>query len=129
MLEITEAVSPMTDKPDQKKRPKRTAWRHPADRDLVVPYRAAAVVALMEIGISDYSVIANALSLTVEEVRWIDSAEDGSIRRLSVETIPYGEYFKLDAEIRCPKCNAMIRVVPCVACCGPAKLGLESRPS
>jgi len=118
----------MTDKPDPKKRLKRSAWRHPLKPDLVVPYRAAAVIALMEMGVSDYSVIAAALNLTIEEVQRIDSAEDPSIRRLCVEKIPYGEYFKLDEEIRCPKCNATIRVVPCVACCGPSKLEEESRP-
>jgi len=118
----------MTERSDPKKRHKRSAWRHPLKPDLVVPYRAAAVVALREMGVSDYAVIAAALSLTVEEVRRIDSADDPSIRRLCVEKIPYGEYFKLDEEIRCPRCNATIKVVPCVACYGPSKLAEESRP-
>ena len=119
----------MTDKPDRRKRQKRSDWRHPLKHDLVVPYRAAAVVALMEMGIADYAVLAQALSMTVEEVARIDSAEDGSIRELCVAKIPYGEYFKLDEEIRCPKCNAMIRVAPCVACYGHTKLREASPPS
>ena len=118
----------MTEKPNRKKRQKRSDWRHPLKHDLVVPYRVAAVVALMEMGIADYAEIAHAVNLTVEEVACIDLTEDASIRQLCVEKIPYGEYFKLDEEIRCPKCNAMIRVAPCVACCGPAKLE-ESSPS
>ena len=118
----------MTGKSHRKKKLKRSDWRHPLKHDLVVPYRVAAVVALMEMGITDYAEIAHAVGLTVEEVASIDLTEDASIRQLCVEKIPYGEYFKLDEEIRCPKCNAMIRVAPCVACCGPAKLE-ESSPS
>ncbi|MFV2069547.1 MAG: hypothetical protein ACC645_21495 [Pirellulales bacterium] len=105
----------------QRKGDVRKPWRHPRKRSIKVPHRAAAAIAVMEMGVSDYSVIATAVGLTVEEVRRIDMAEDSPIRELGSEGIPYGEYFTLEKVIRCPKCHAMVRFAPCVACDGPPK--------
>ncbi len=105
----------------------RKPWRHPLKRSIKVPHRAAAAIAVMEMGVSDYSVIASAVGLTVEEVKRIDMAEDSPIRQLGCEGIPYGEYFTLEKDIRCPKCHAMVRFAPCVACDGPPKYELARR--
>jgi len=91
-------------------------WRHPFDRCIRVPYRVAAAIAVMEMGVSEYSVIARAAGLTVEEVERVDMAEDSSVRQLIVARIPVGESFRLDNYIRCPKCRAKVRLAPCVAC-------------
>ena len=91
-------------------------WRHPLKRYIEVPYRIAAAVAVMEMGISEYSVIARAVGLTVEEVERVDMAEDSSVRRLIVARIPVGESLKLDDYVRCPKCHAKVRLAPCLAC-------------
>jgi len=76
-------------------------------RGIKVPHRAAAAIAVMEMGVSDYSVIASAVGLTVEEVERIDRAEDSPIRQLSCEGIPYGEYFTLEghplSQVPCPR--------------------------
>lgn len=91
-------------------------WRHPIKRDLVVPYQAAAVIALMEMGLSDYAAIADAVGLSVEEVARIEGAQDRAVRQLCVERIPIGQYFKLRTLIRCPRCSARISMAPCIAC-------------
>ena len=71
----------------------------------------------MEMGIADYSVIARAVGLTVEEVERINMAEDPSVRQLAVVGIPAGEFFRLDDRVRCPKCQARLSLAPCLACC------------
>jgi hypothetical protein len=93
------------------------SWQHPLNRHVRVPYRIAATTAVMEMGIPDYAVIAEAVGLTVEEVRRIDSAEDSSVRQLAVAGIPVGEFFKLVARVRCPRCGNDVGVAPCVGCC------------
>ncbi len=91
-------------------------WRHPVNRSIEVPYRVAAAIALMEMGISDYSVIAAAVGLTVEQIRQIDMVEDRCVRQIAAAGIPVGESFKLEHRVRCPKCQARISVAPCIAC-------------
>jgi len=91
-------------------------WRHPLEHSIEVSHQIAAVIAVMEMGISDYSEIARAVGLTVEEVERIDKVEDPNVRQLALAGIPVGESFKLDNYVRCPKCRAEVRVVPCVAC-------------
>ncbi len=91
-------------------------WRHPLNRYIEVPYRIAAAIAVMEMGVSEYSVIANAVGLTVEEVERVDMVEDSAVRQLALAGIPVGESFKLDSCIRCPRCQATVGLAPCVAC-------------
>lgn len=79
-------------------------------------YQVVAAVALMEMGIHDYSAIAMAVGLTMKDVRRIDMAEDASVRRLAAAGIPAGECFKLINHVRCPRCHAKVALVPCVAC-------------
>jgi hypothetical protein len=86
---------------------------HPA---IEVPYRVAAAIAVMEMGISEYRVIAEAVGLTTAEVRDIDAAKDSSVRQLAVAGIPMGEFFKLDHRVRCPRCQAKVEIAPCVTC-------------
>ncbi len=99
----------------RRNRPRRL-WQHPLKRCIEVPYRVAAAIAVMEMGISEYSVIAEAVGLTVEEVSRIDTAEDSSVRQLAVAGIPPEEFFKLDRRVRCPKCQAKVSLAPCIAC-------------
>ncbi len=91
-------------------------WRHPLKRHIEVPYRIAAAIAVMEMGVSEYAAIATAVGLTVEEVKRVDMVEDLPVRQLVVARIPVGESFKLDNRIRCPKCRAKVGIAPCVAC-------------
>jgi hypothetical protein len=99
----------------------RKAWKHPIYRDIIVPRRVAVAIAIMEMGVSDYEEIATAVGLTEEAVEEIDSVEDTEIRRLACVGIPYGVYFNIDKPLRCPKCQCMINLVPCVSCDGPIK--------
>lgn len=91
-------------------------WQHPFEPLIVVPYRVAAAIAVMEMGISEYSVIADAVGLTIEEVERVDLVEDPAVRRLALARIPVGESFKLSRRVRCPKCQARVRLVPCIGC-------------
>lgn len=93
------------------------SWQHPLKPHINVPYRIAAAIAVIEMGISDYAVIAEAVGLTVEEVRRIDSAEESSVRQLAAAGIPIGEFFKLVHRVRCPRCHNNVGVAPCVGCC------------
>ena len=97
--------------------PRDRLWQHPEKLHIQVPYRVAAAIAVMQMGISDYSVIAGAAGLTVEEVERVDLAEDRSVRQLAVAGIPAGEFFRLEDRVRCPKCQAKLSVAPCLACC------------
>jgi len=83
---------------------------------LRVPRRTAAVLALIETGITDYEVLSKAVGLSVDEVFQIDMAQDPEIRRLGIDGLPSGEYFRLRNRVRCPKCSAWLTVAPCVAC-------------
>jgi hypothetical protein len=101
--------------PPKPKEPKRT-WRHPSQRSIEVPYPTAVTVALMQMGIRDYAVIAGAVALTVQDVRRIDLVEDESVRQLGLLGIPHGVYFRLHEKVRCPKCSALLTMAPCIAC-------------
>jgi len=81
-----------------------------------VPRRTGAALALMQIGIRDYGMIASAAGLTEREVKCIDMADDPQVKELGVRGIPFGQYFHLRQRVRCPKCAARITVAPCVAC-------------
>jgi hypothetical protein len=91
-------------------------WRHPLKRYIEVPYRIAAAIAVMEMGVSEYSVMASAVGLSVEEVERVDMVEGSAVRQLALARIPVGESFKLDNYVRCPKCQAEVGLAPCVAC-------------
>ena len=95
---------------------RKAAWRHPTKKNVSLPYTSAAAIALMESGVTDYSVIASALRIDVADVERIDNTEDEIVRKLAVEGMPHGEYFKLHGGIRCPKCNSWIVITPCMTC-------------
>ncbi len=81
-----------------------------------LPRRAPVVIALMEMGVRDFDEIATATGLTVEDIEEIDSAEDRKIRRIATEGTPAGTYLPLTKPVRCPTCNGMVTMAPCVAC-------------
>ena len=110
-----EDLSVLDDEPLRRKETCRT-WRHPSRRSIEVPYSTAMVMALIQMGVRDYAAIAGATGLRVQEVRRIDMAEDRLVRQLGVAGIPHGVCFKLHEKVRCPKCNALVRVAPCIAC-------------
>ena len=91
-------------------------WRHPRKPYIEVPYRVAAAIAVMEMGVADYSVIASAVGLTVEEVERVDMGEDSAVRQLALARIPIDECFRLVNRVRCPRCHAELELAPCVAC-------------
>lgn len=99
----------------------RRPWRHPYKRGLQVPYRTATAIALMEMGVRDYRQIATATGSSECEIKKIDLCQDQHVRQLGCEGIPYGEYFRLEKALRCPKCRAILTLVPCVACDSPGK--------
>jgi hypothetical protein len=101
---------------DKKKERRCRPWRHPIQRHIEVPYRVAAAIAVMEMGVSEYPVIAHAVGLTVGEIKRIDLVEDATVKKLAVAGIPVGEWFRLDHLVRCPRCQAKVAVAPCVAC-------------
>jgi hypothetical protein len=105
----------LDDEPLSRKEYCRT-WRHPFHRSIEVPYSTALVMAMIQMGVSDYAVIAKAAGLHVAEVRRIDMVEDRAVRQLGLAGIPHGVYFKLHEKVRCPKCNALVRMAPCIAC-------------
>lgn len=102
--------------PAAKRNRRNKLWRHPLQRSIEVPYRVAAAIAVMEMGISEYSVIAKAVGLSVEEVERVDRVEDASVRQLALAKIPIDVSFKLDNRVRCPRCQAEVGLAPCVAC-------------
>ena len=100
-----------------KNEPKRQKnWQHPANRKIRVPRKAAAAVAILEMGITDPEKIAAAVDLPVAEVERIERAEDPLFQKLLGAGIPYGVYFPLRQKIRCPKCDGWILIAPCVLC-------------
>jgi hypothetical protein len=107
----------------KKQIPGRT-WRHPSKPSLKVPYATATAMALMQMGVRDYATIAGAVALSVDQIRRIDMAEERPIRQLGLVGIPHGVYFKLHETIRCPKCNALVKIAPCVACDSMADVSL-----
>ncbi len=103
-------------KPTRRRSRRGSSWRHPNDAQVRVPRKTAAAIAVMEMGVTDYRVIAEAVGLEVDEVKQIDLATEGPVRRLGVQGIPAGEFFNLRTTICCPKCGAKVTIAPCVAC-------------
>lgn len=97
-------------------------WRHPLHRSIKVPYATAVAMALIQMGVRDYAVIARAACLRVEDVRRIDMTEDCRVRQLGVAGIPHGVYFRLHERVRCPRCKALVKMAPCIACDTTAKV-------
>ena len=91
-------------------------WRHPGNSSILVSRKCAAVIALMQMGISDYQLIAEAVGLAVEAIEQIDAAENRVVRLLAVAGIPHGEFFKLRVQVQCPRCNGRVNTAPCVLC-------------
>lgn len=114
-LESLHPAVSLDDEPLRHKEYCRT-WRHPFQRAIEVPYSTAVVMAMIQMGVSDYAVIARATGLRVADVRRIDMVEDCAVRQLGLAGIPHGVYFKLQEKVRCPKCKALVRMAPCIAC-------------
>jgi hypothetical protein len=91
-------------------------WRHPDDPSIIVSIQCAAAVAVMQMGISDHHLIAEAVGLDVAAIKRIDAAEDIAVRALAVARIPSGEFFKLRVRVLCPVCHGRVYIAPCVLC-------------
>lgn len=98
----------------QREQPAKTKTKRALKSQL--PRRAPAVIALMEMGVRDFSAIADATGLTVDDVKEIESADDRKIRRIASQGTPPGTYLPLTKPVRCPTCNGMVTMAPCVAC-------------
>jgi len=81
-----------------------------------LPHRTEAVVALMQMGMSDYATIASSVGLSKEEVKQIDLSEDTRIRSLALNGVSADKPFRLLHPIRCPKCRGKITTAPCLVC-------------
>jgi len=81
-----------------------------------LPIRVEAAIAVMLMGVTDYSEIASAVGLTYKEVKEIDMANDPRIKTLASEGFPPGKRFRLARPLYCPKCKYKINIAPCVAC-------------
>ena len=81
-----------------------------------VSQQAMAVVALIQGGIRDETLIAQAVGIDVEEVRRIESANDLDVRKLAVAGLPKQFLFRLRKVVVCPRCGSRIFLVPCVSC-------------
>jgi hypothetical protein len=62
---------------------RRGPWQHPLYHAIEFPYQVAAAIAVMEMGISEYGVIAEAVGLTVAELKVIGTAADTKIRQIA----------------------------------------------
>ncbi len=91
-------------------------WQHPDDPQILVSRRCATAIALMQMGVSDFGLIAKAVGLEVDVIEQIDAAGDRTIRALAVAGIPRGEFFKLRIHVHCPRCNGQVYTAPCVLC-------------
>ena len=81
-----------------------------------LPMRVEAAIAVMLMGVVDYSEIASAVGLTRKEVKEIDLADDPRIKTLASKGLPPGKRFRLARPLYCPKCKHKINIAPCVAC-------------
>ena len=81
-----------------------------------LPLRSEAALAVMQMGITDYGLIATAVGIPEEEVARIDHSEDERIRRLAVHGVDPAKRYHLVRPLRCPKCRARISVAPCLIC-------------
>ena len=75
-----------------------------------------AAIAVMLMGVTDYSEIASAVGLTRKEVKEIDLSDDPRIKTLASEGLPAEKRFRLARPLLCPKCRHRINIAPCVAC-------------
>jgi hypothetical protein len=81
-----------------------------------LPMRVEATIAVMLMGVMDYSEIASAVGLTRKEVKEINLADDPRIKTLASEGLPPGKRFRLARPLYCPKCRHKINIALCVAC-------------
>ena len=91
-------------------------WRDPRKRGFELPYQMAAAVAVMQMGVRDFQVIAAAVGLSVDEIAKIDRADDDTVRHLAISGFPPGERLRLREAIRCPRCRGRTQVAPCALC-------------
>jgi hypothetical protein len=81
-----------------------------------LPSRVEAALAVMQMGVSDYALIASTVGLECEDVAEIDHSEDCRIRDLAVRGVDPAKRFHLVRPLRCPKCRNRITVAPCITC-------------
>jgi hypothetical protein len=81
-----------------------------------LPTRVEAVLAMIEMGVTDYATIASTVGLAEEDVIEIDHSDDQRIRRIAVRGLDPEKRFHLVRPIRCPKCRNRITVAPCLTC-------------
>lgn len=81
-----------------------------------LPLRVETALAIMQMGISDYTTIALSVGLTEKQVERIDLSDDERIRELAVSGVSPKKHYRLVRPLRCPKCRGLITTVPCLVC-------------
>ena len=77
--------------------------------------RIAAFV-LIESGIRDDAVIADAVGLRKAEIAEIIATTDTRLRREAINAVPTSFTFSLRGIVRCPGCRQRITLAPCMTC-------------
>lgn len=75
-----------------------------------------AAFVLIEAGIRDPNVIADAVGLAIGQVAEIVATTDTKLRRQAINGIPNGFTFSLRSIVRCPGCRQRITIAPCMTC-------------
>ena len=75
-----------------------------------------ATFVLIESGIRDHTVIADAVGLREGQVAEIVATTDTELRRQIINGVPTGFTFSLRSIIRCPGCRQRITLAPCMTC-------------
>jgi hypothetical protein len=81
-----------------------------------LPLRVETALAVMQMGVSDYTTIATSVGLTEQEVEQIDLSDDRRIRRLGIRGVSPEKQYRLLRPLRCPKCRGLTTVAPCLVC-------------
>jgi hypothetical protein len=89
--------------------------------------KVMAVMAMLQYGYHDLSLIAKATGMSVNEVRAIEIADDARIRRVAVEGIPPNRLYHIRHAIKCRLCGSRINLVPCVRCHHLPEFGAETK--
>lgn len=75
-----------------------------------------AAFVLIESGLRDPKVIADAVGLKKGRVDEIVATTDTKLRREAINGVPTGFTFSLRNIIRCPGCRQRITLAPCMTC-------------
>lgn len=85
-------------------------------RSCKLSQKTLAVLAMIQNGFSDLTVIADAIGMPLAKVQTINEAQDAEIRRTAVQGVPKDFLYRIRRKLKCPSCGGKIFLVPCVGC-------------